>query len=72
MEQSKQVSQVSQPDPNNPANLPVDASSQGREVQPSSQRQRTGAAVTLMGWGQRCRASVRDQRMPIQNSRLQA
>ena len=49
MEQSKQVSQVSQPDPNNPANLPVDGSSQGREVQPSSQRQRTGAAVTLMG-----------------------
>ena len=49
MEQSKQVSQVSQPDPKNPANLPVDASSQGREVQPSSQRQRTGAAVTLMG-----------------------
>ena len=46
MEQSKQVSQT---DPNNPANLPVDASSQGREVQPSSQRQRTEAAVTLMG-----------------------
>lgn len=44
----EQSNQVSQPDPNNPANLPVDASSQGREVQASSQRRRTEAAVTLM------------------------
>jgi HSP20 family protein len=63
MEQSKQVSQVSQPSPNGPANQSNttsqaraygygkrrdDASSEGREVLPSGQRQRSEAASTLL------------------------